>query len=119
MLWQTTVPSRQHNHYLGCIWFGTKEIRALLREVKHFREVNRDYRYFIVSQHRNRAEETFTNGYLPWPWLQKALDWSLEGGVDLVDERGDARRTSLVQSAAPTITAILCKAGRALTYPPS
>jgi len=100
--------------------FGSpQKICELFGEVEHFREVNRDYRYFIVSQHRNDAEKTFTNGYRPWPWLQKALDWSLEGGVDLVDERGDARRTSLVQSAAPTITAILCKAGRALTYPPS
>jgi hypothetical protein len=92
MLWQTTVPSRQHSHYLGGVWFTTKEIRELFREVKHFREVNRDPRYFLVARHRNGAEETFTNGYLPWPWMQKALDWSLEGGVDLVDERGAARR---------------------------
>ena len=92
MLWQTTVPSRQHRHYLGCIWFGTKEIRALFGEVKHFREVNRHLRYFMVPPHRNGVEKPFTNGYLPWPWLQKALDWSLEGGVDLVDERGSARR---------------------------
>jgi len=24
MLWQTTVPSRQHSHYLGGVWFTTK-----------------------------------------------------------------------------------------------
>jgi len=23
MLWQTTVPSRQHRHYLGGVWFTT------------------------------------------------------------------------------------------------
>jgi len=92
MLWQTTVPSRQHNHYLDGVWFTTKEIRELFGEVKRFSEVNRDPRYFMVAQHRNGAKKTFTNGYLPWPWLQKALDWSLEGGVDLVDERGCARR---------------------------
>ena len=92
MLWQTTVPSRQHNHYLDGVWFTTKEIRELFGEVKRFSEVNRDPRYFMVAQHRNGAKKTFTNGYLPWPWLQKALDWSLEGGVDLVDERGSARR---------------------------
>jgi hypothetical protein len=41
MLWQTTVPSRQHRHYLGGVWFTTKEIRELLGEVKRFYEVDR------------------------------------------------------------------------------
>ena len=46
----------------------------------------------MVPRHRNGVEKTFPNGNLPWPWMQKALDWFLEGSVDFVDERGSARR---------------------------
>jgi len=61
MLWQTTVPSRQHNHYLDGVWFTTKEIRELFGEVKHFREVNRHPRYFMVPVTSGDTDGSMSN----------------------------------------------------------
>lgn len=99
MLWCCMDPSREHREYAGAIWMHTDEIRQLFGEVEQFINANRSpaHRYFQILRHLNGTaspKHSFTLGYWPQPWMQKVLDWSIQGGqqLDFIDSRGDARR---------------------------
>lgn len=104
LLWCTIDPERAHRAYEGAAWMHTDDIRRLFSEVKNFRNANREpaMRYFNVLRHQNSAEspeDAYTNGYLPRPWMQKALDLVIQSGapLDFVDQR---RRSRAVHSRA-------------------
>ncbi len=99
LLWCRMDPYREHRAYVGAIWMHTDEIRRLFGEVKYFSNANRSpaQRYFQVWRHLNGTaspKHSHTFGYRPQPWMQKVLDWSIQGGqqLDFIDSRDDARR---------------------------
>jgi hypothetical protein len=53
-------------------------------------------RYFIPLIPRNAlsTKDSFTKGYQPAAWMQKALDWTIEtpGMIEMVDRAGKAQR---------------------------
>jgi hypothetical protein len=98
MLWSLTDPSREHRTHPNCIWLHTDELRATFREVKNFKNANRDpsSRYFFVLRHQNDTpspKDSFTNGYQPTPWMRKALYLAILSGEtgDLVDKWGRSK----------------------------
>ena len=99
MLWCCTNPDRVHRADKNAVWFHTDEIRRLFGEVKNFLNANRDAssRYFIVTRFLNGTqypEDAYTNGYLPQPWMKKALNSVIECGqtLDYVQADGLSRR---------------------------
>lgn len=83
--------------YPDALTMHTDEIRQLFGEVAAFLAANRGpaSRYFRVLRWRNGTtspKASYTNGYQPQPWLQKAFDSAIASGtgLDLVNEHGRA-----------------------------
>jgi len=97
MLWERTNPRRRHRRFDQAISVSHKRLRSLFGE-HGFRQANRHpgHRYFFVHSAQNapRKQDSFTNGYAPVPWMQKALEWSIErpGPIAMVDRQGKAQR---------------------------
>ena len=98
LLWCSTDPAREHRVYQGSIWMHTNEFRQLFGEVKNFTNANRGpaRRYFSVMRHlnaRKSIKDSYTNGYEPQPWMQKALEYVINSGepIDFLNKRGRSR----------------------------
>lgn len=99
LLWCGVDPARKHRGYEGAFWMHTDEIRPLFGEVGNFLDANRrdKCRYFQVLRHLNGTqspEDSYTNGYQPQPWMQKALDLVINSTepVDYIDRSRRAQR---------------------------
>lgn len=99
MLWCSVDPSRQHRMYDEAVSMHTDDIRRLFGEVSNFRKANRYpiQRYFNIYTHLNGTKsrkDSYTNGYVPRPWMEKALSCVIHSNapIALIDKFGKAAR---------------------------